>query len=87
MEKSLRSVSREPRFEEELRALVANAAEADVFTQAADWVLSQSPDLGELAEAGPPEVWIMPMFPVKNLDIWLYYTFDETTWFLSSRAF
>ena len=41
-----RSVVREEEFEEQLRALIPDAEEADDFTMAAESILSEDPEVG-----------------------------------------
>jgi hypothetical protein len=76
MEKPRRSTVRESDFEEQLVRLIPNVEEADDFTLGAEVILSIDPEAGAPTEDG---VWILPMFPVDQRDVYLYYTFDEET--------
>lgn len=88
MEERRRSIVREHGFERELRSLIREALAADEFVEGAEFLLSGDPECGTVADEGPPEVWVMPMAPVGNRSVWLFYSFDETTVrFLSIRAF
>jgi hypothetical protein len=80
----LRSIIKEHRFEEELRAIEPDARRADDFVEAAEWTLSRAPIVGK--QVAPEScVWLLPMNDVSDsppLD--LYYTFDdERVYFLS----
>ena len=73
----MRSIVREHEFEEQLDALICNAEEADDFVMAAERVLSQFPELGTLVD--PVErIYEMPMAPVRDRAVALYYTFNES---------
>lgn len=78
MDEPGRSIVREEAFEDELHVLIRDAQAADRFTEAAEWVLSANPHLGE-PDASAPEVWVLPMAPIDGLTIWLFYTFDDST--------
>ena len=81
-----RSIIREEAFEDELHVLIRDAELADEYTAAAVIVLATNPHAGVLAEAGPPEMWVLPMFPVDERAIWLLYSFDDTAvYFLGLR--
>ena len=83
MPENLRRVVREHRFERELRRLIADAIEADEFVEGAEWLLARDPFIGSQVEANSP-VWFLPMAPVGDVQVSLYYTFDESTvWLLS----
>lgn len=83
MPEYLRRVIREHRFERELRALISEAAAADRFVEAAEFLLVRDPEVGFQLESGA-DVWFLPMAPINGVQISLYYTFDESTvWLLS----
>ena len=71
-------IIREHEFEEQLAALIADAEGADEFTAAAEDLLSREPRSGRLASA-KYGIWALPMFPVDERQVTLYYTFDEQT--------
>jgi hypothetical protein len=82
MPEFIRQVIREPRFEEELRGLIAEAIAADQFVQAAEFLIARDPLTGSQTE--DPRVWAMPMVLVEGTPVVLYYTFDDSTvWLLS----
>ena len=72
-----RSIVREHEFEEQLDALVCNAEEADDYVNAAEYILSEDPNLGVLAHAGPPEIWKLGLPPVRDRAVQLFYTFND----------
>lgn len=78
MAKPLRKVVREHLFEESLAALFADPIAADEYLAAAEWVLAHDPSIGFPVKEGSP-VWLLPMQPVKDQQISLYYTFDSST--------
>jgi hypothetical protein len=78
MAKPLRNVVREHLFEESLGALIADPVAADEYVAAAEWVLAYDPSIGfPLREHSP--VWLLPMQPINDRQISLYYTFDSST--------
>jgi hypothetical protein len=78
------TVVREHRFEKELRALIRDAVRADQFVEGAEFVLARDPRQG--VEIPGTSIWLMPMAPIGQDQITLYYAFDETTvWLLSIR--
>ena len=80
-----RSIVREELFEDSLAALIGDAEEADEFTAAAEDLLSREPEIGTPSESG---VWTLPMAPIGESAVYLYYTFDEdTVLFLAIAAF
>ena len=79
----LRRVIREYRFERELQALIADAADADRFVEGAEFLLVRDPEIGFQLEPGS-DIWFLPMAPIHGEQVSLYYTFDEeTVWLLS----
>ncbi len=76
MEKRRRSIIRESDFEKQLIRLIPNLEDADDFTLGAEVILSIDPEAGAPTEDG---VWILPMCPLDQRDVYLYYTFDEET--------
>ena len=82
MPESIREVVRELRFERELRDLIRDVIAADQFVEAAEFLLARDPLIGSQTE--DPLVWAMPMAPIEDMQIALYYTFDDSTvWLLS----
>ncbi len=80
-----RQIVREYHFERDLRTLIRDAKEADEFVEAAEFVLARDPEIG-LRIAPDSDVWVLPMAPVRGVQISLYYTFDESTVWLISIA-
>jgi hypothetical protein len=78
MAKPLRKVVREHLFEESLAELFTNSGAADEYLAAAEWVLAFDPSIGFPAKEGS-SVWLLPMQPLKDRQISLYYTFDSST--------
>ena len=78
MAKPLRNVVREHLFEESLGALFADPMAADEYLAAAEWVLAYDPLIGFPVKEGSV-VWLLPMQPLKDRQISLYYTFDSST--------
>ena len=74
MAASRRSIVREHEFEEQLDALLCNAEEADDFINAAEYLLSEDPTIGERVHAGQPEIWKLASPPVRERAVALYYT-------------
>ena len=85
MPERLRRVIREHQFERDLRALSLSPKEADEFVEAAEFVLARDPEIG-LHIAPNSNVWVLPMAPVGDLELSLYYIFDESTVWLISIA-
>ena len=82
MPEFIRQVIREPRFEEELRRLIAKAIAADQFVKAAEFLIARDPLIGSQTE--DPRVWAMAMALLEGAQVVLYYTFDDSTvWLLS----
>jgi hypothetical protein len=78
MAKPLRKVVREHLFEESLAALIADPVAADDYLAAAEWVLAFDPSIGFPVKEGS-SVWLLPMQPLKDRQMSLYYTFDSST--------
>lgn len=76
MPESPRQVIRERSFERDLRALIQDAREADDFVEAAEFVLARDPEIGSPLDDG---IWFLPMAPLGEEQVALYYTFDEST--------
>lgn len=56
---------------------------ADQFVEAAEFLLVRDPKIGSQIEPGSA-IWVLPMAPIENAQISLYYTFDDSTvWLLS----
>ena len=83
MAENIREVVREHRFERELRQLIVEAIPADQFVEAAEFLLARDPLIGR--PVGEERlVYFLPMAPVKDQQVSLYYTFDgSTVWLLS----
>lgn len=74
-----RRVIREHLFEDELRALrMGSPREADEFVEAAEYSLARDPEIG-LQVAPGSLVWALPMAPIREEQLTLFYMFDETT--------
>ena len=73
-----REIVREHEFEEQLRALIADAKEAEEFTAGAEDLLSRKPWSGVPATRDE-SIWILPMAPMRDRRMTLYYPFNETT--------
>jgi hypothetical protein len=76
----IRQVVREPRFEYELRALIAEAVAADQFVEAAEFLIARDPLIGSQTE--DPRVWAMPMALVEGRQV-SYFTTPLTTQLLA----
>jgi hypothetical protein len=82
MPEYIRQVIREGRFEDELRALIAEAVAADQFVEAAEFLVARDPLIGSQTE--DPRVGAVPIALVEGAQVVLYYTFDDSTvWLLS----
>ena len=76
----LRTVVRQPLFEQERHQLGFDPIRADEFTEGAEWVLSRYPDFGTRIAKN---VWFLPIGR-PSLGLSLYYTYDEhRVYFLS----
>jgi hypothetical protein len=71
-----RQVIRQRSFERELRALVQDVREADDFVEAAEFVLARDPEIGSPLDDG---IWFLPIAPIGNEQVALYYAFDDQT--------
>ena len=78
MARPLRKVVREHLFEESLAELFTNPVAADEYLAAAEWVLAYDPLIGFPAKEDSA-VWLLPMQPLKDRQISLYYIFDSST--------
>ena len=79
----LRRVICEHRFERDLQALIADAADTDRFVEGAEFLLARDPEIGFQLEPASV-IWFLPMAPINGKQVSLYYTFDEeTVWLLS----
>ena len=78
MAKPLRSVVREHHFEKDLADLVGDIKAADDFVAAAEWLLARNPEIGSPADRGSA-VWFLPMAPIEDAQVALFYTFDDST--------
>jgi hypothetical protein len=78
MARPLRKVVREHLFEESLSALLADPIAADEYLAAAEWVLAHDPSIGFPVQEGS-SVWLLPMQPLKDRQVSLYYAFDSST--------
>ena len=83
MAEHIRQVVREHRFERELRVLIDEAIPADQFVEAAEFLLARDPLIGSPVDE-QRLVYFLPMAPIKDRQVSLYYAFDEATvWLLS----
>ncbi len=83
MPERIRQVIREHRFEAELRRLIEEAIPADRFVEAAEFLLARDPLIGSPIDEHRL-VYFLPMAPVEDKQVSLYYTFDDSTvWLLS----
>lgn len=81
MPKGFREVVREHSFERQLRALVRQAIPADQFVEGAEYLLARDPLIGSPTD--DPNVWFLPMAPIGEKQVALYYAFDNATiWLL-----
>ena len=80
-------VVREEAFEEELLFLIPDEREADDYVEGAEYILARDPRAGDFI-GGEPEIWVMPMAPIRGQEVGLLYTFNElTVFFVSVRIF
>jgi hypothetical protein len=70
-----RSVVWDEDFGEQLARIIPEAIRADEFVAIAEEVLSIDPTLGTPADIATG-IWLLPMAPVDNRQVTLYYTFD-----------
>ncbi len=80
-----RSVIREHHFEKDLAEIAGDFEAADDFVAGAEWLLAQNPEIG-FRIAPDSAVWFLPMAPVGDTQLALYYTFDDSTVWLISLA-
>jgi hypothetical protein len=79
-------VVREGAFQEELDFLIPDEREADEFVEGAEFILARDPRAGDFI-GGEPEIWVMPMAPVRGQQVGLFYTFNDlTVFFVSMRV-
>jgi len=71
-----RGIIREHEFEEQLFALFGDVERADKFTAAAEDLLARLPESGVPCEPSGA-IWYLPMSPVGNYRVSLFYIFDE----------
>ena len=83
----MRTIVKEPQFEDDLKRLKPDARRADEFIESIEWVLARDPTLGTCA-ASSPDVWFMPIADAcANPSIAVYYTFDDIhVWLLSIQV-
>jgi hypothetical protein len=67
----IRTIIRDPRFEQEMARIVSNVQRADEFLEGVEQILSRKPESGYQLEDS--NVWFIAGHTV---DIALYYTFD-----------
>ena len=70
-----RSIVHEPEFIDELGVFVGRAEEALDFIACAEALLSREPESGVPDEEGL--VWTLSLAPIGNLQLNIYYIFDE----------
>ncbi|MGV3533602.1 MAG: hypothetical protein ACO1QR_14640 [Chthoniobacteraceae bacterium] len=75
MAERLRNVVRAPGFDEEFASIIGSIEAADEFMMAAEILLSRDPLIG--SPTHDPLVWALPMAPVHDRDVWLFYRFDD----------
>ncbi len=69
------SIIYDSEFEEQLSALISDYFEADEFVRGAEDLLSRLPQSGtRLTDS----VWSLPMCPVSNRQVTLFYAIGET---------
>jgi hypothetical protein len=71
------TIIREHEFDEQLHALILDLEEADEFTAGAEDLLARHPQSG-MPASHDRSVWYLPMSPVRDRRVSLFYTFDET---------
>ena len=77
MPAKLRTIIRDPQFEEELKQLIFHARRADEFVEAVEFLLARDPERGLQARPGSP-VWTIPVQNVVDVTpVIIYYTFNE----------
>lgn len=82
----MRTVVREPTFDQQLSKLFLRKARADEFIEAAEWALSRDPMIGKIAGIGS-SVWLLSFAPNPGCHpVVIAYTFDATTFYLLSIA-
>ena len=73
----LRTIVRDPQFDEELRQIIPVAQHADEFVTAAEFTLARNPEIGLQARPGS-DVWCIPVHDVPGVTpVILYYAFNE----------
>lgn len=71
-----RSIVHDPIFDDALADLFFGfIREGDAYVEAAEDLLSVSPEIGTKQPSG---VWILPMQPIREQTVYLFYTFDES---------
>ena len=73
-----RTVIREDDLEIDLIRLFGSVQDGDLFLEGAEALLSRDPLIGEPAEKNSL-IWILPMAPIDDRSVSLYYTFDSQT--------
>jgi hypothetical protein len=61
-----------------------DAIPADQFVEAAEFLLARNPLIGTQTE--DPVIWALPMAPIRDAQIVLYYAFNDSTVWLMSIA-
>jgi hypothetical protein len=86
VEYKLRGIVYEPRFEQELAALLPDARKADDFIVGTCFILARQPDYGSQISPGS-WVWFLPMVDAPGTKpVVLYYMFDNhDVYFMSIR--
>jgi hypothetical protein len=80
-------VVREEAFEEEIAFPITDEREADDFVEGAEYILARDPRAGRHI-GGEPDLWFMPMAPIRGQQISLLYTFNDlTVFFVGIRIF
>lgn len=68
----IRTIVRDPRFEQDMARIVPSVQRADEFLEGAEQILSRTPEAGYQIEDS--NVWFIGGHTV---DVALYYTFDD----------
>jgi hypothetical protein len=76
---NLRTIVKNPRFEEEMTAIEEDVKRADDFLNGVEKILRREPECG--TRLGRSHVWFIPGWTV---DLNIYYTFNDDEVFLLS---
>ncbi len=70
-----RTVIRDAGFEATLESIFLNWQQAEDYLSAAETILAADAELGTSMGAG---IWTMPLPPVRDAGVWLFYTVYDT---------